>query len=336
MSFTNLENQPLSIAVWLGTDDYNNDRYPGRAHISATGLLKPTRMIVLSGRTNDQTDVVITPEDIIRKVPSRMGTALHASIEKTWRDPKKVHQALIALGKSKAVADRIVVNPTKEFLKLYPTSIPVYIEQRAAKEFHGYMVNGEYDFVGDGTLEDFKSTGVYGYIKGNKDLEHIQQGSIYRWLSPDIITSDHMFIRYIFTDWSKLDAMKGIKRGYPQSRIVSKKLKLMSMEETEQFIRNKINEVTSAKDLPENELLPCADEDLWRGDTSYKYFSNPNGKRATRNFDNYAEAHMMMLEKGKGEVRTVPGMVRRCGYCPAFELCSQKDEYLAKGILALP
>jgi hypothetical protein len=336
MNYTNLENQPLSIAVWLSTDDYNNDRYPGRQHISATGLLKPTRMIVLGGRVNDQTDVVVTPEDIIRKVPSRMGTALHASIERTWRNPQKVHQALMALGKSKDTADRVVVNPTPEFLKLHPTSIPVYIEQRAMKEFNGYIVNGEYDFVGDGTLEDFKSTGVYGYIKGNKDVGHIQQGSIYRWLAPDIITSDHMFIRYIFTDWSKLDAMKGAKRGYPQSRIVSKKLTLMSMQETEQFIRLKINEVNGALKTPENELPPCNDEDLWRGDTVYKYFTNPTNKRSSGNFDNYADAHMKMLEKGKGEVKTVLGMIRRCGYCPAFDLCKQKDEYLASGILALP
>jgi len=336
MNFTNLEKQPLSIAVWLATDDYLTDKYPGRAHISATGLLKPTRMIVLSGRTNDQTDVVITPEDVIRKVPSRMGTAIHAGIEKTWRNTQKVHQALSALGYPKATADRIVVNPSLDFLKLHPTSIPVYIEQRAMKDFHGYIVNGEYDFVGDGTLEDFKSTGVYGYIKGNKDIEHIQQGSIYRWLSPDIITSDHMFIRYIFTDWSKLEAMKGAKRGYPQSRIVSKKLKLMSMQETEQFIRMKIDEVTSSLKTPENELPPCADEDLWRSPTAYKYFANPNGKRATRNFDNYAEAHMMLLEKGKGEVKTVPGMVRRCGYCPAMQLCSQCAELMKQGIIALP
>ena len=59
--FTNNEKQSLSIAVWLVTDEYNHNRYPGKLSISATSLLKPARMTILSNRI--LTSQTITPED---------------------------------------------------------------------------------------------------------------------------------------------------------------------------------------------------------------------------------------------------------------------------------
>ena len=35
-----------------------------------------------------------------------------------------------------------------------------------------------------------------------------------------------------------------------------------------------------------------------------------------------------MRNQGKGVVITKPGEVKRCGYCPGFEACTQKDAYL--------
>ena len=49
MKFTNKNNIPLSLAVWLVTDEYDYVDKPN--YISATSLLKPTRQLVLSKRT---------------------------------------------------------------------------------------------------------------------------------------------------------------------------------------------------------------------------------------------------------------------------------------------
>jgi hypothetical protein len=264
-----------------------------------------------------------------------MGTAIHAGIEKAWIKGD-VAANLQKLGYPKKVAERVRVNPSQEELEKNPKAIPVYLEQRHHKEFEGFIIDGEFDFVGEGYLEDFKSTGVWSYIKGNKDEDYSLQGSIYRWLAPHIITRDFMKIQNIFTDWSKLDAQIKKKAGYPQSRIVTKKLELLSIQETESFIRNKITQIKAHQNTPEPELPPCTPEDLWQSPPAFKWFSKPENKRCQKSFDNYAEAHNHMQKSGKGVIKESPGQVRRCGYCDGFELCTQKDTYLQNGTLVLP
>ena len=50
-----------------------------------------------------------------------------------------------------------------------------------------------------------------------------------------------------------------------------------------------------------------------------------------RNFDNLAEANAFKNEKGKGVVVTKLGEPKACEYCPAFDICKQKDAYFAQG-----
>ena len=50
--------------------------------------------------------------------------------------------------------------------------------------------------------------------------------------------------------------------------------------------------------------------------------------RSTKNFDSMAEAKAHLSEKGhKGVIKIIPGEVKRCGYCAAYDICTQKDEY---------
>ena len=270
-----------------------------------------------------------TIRDIKTDIPNRMGTAIHAGIERAW-----IHRyaaALTALGYPARVINRIRINPSEDEAK-DPDIIPIYIEKRFYKEIDDFIIDGEADFIGDGVLEDFKSTGVYGYMKGNNDEKYIQQGSIYRWLAPNVITSDFMRIQHIFTDWSKLDAMIKKKAGYPHSRIITKKLRLMSLEETEAFDKKKLHEIKTFKDDVEQELPRCTMKDLWQDETVYKFYSKPTNKVATKVCDTYAEAHELFMKKGAtGIIREVHGKVKRCAYCDGFELCSQKDEYIANG-----
>lgn len=325
-SYTNLTNVPLSLAVFLATDHYDYDP----TAISATTLLRPVRQIVLPSR--------VPPEqaktDVLQLVASRMGSAIHDSIEKAWVDGH-YRQAMTKLGYPEKVIDKVVVNPPQD-VKLPPGSIPVYMEQRFYRELDGRKVSGKVDFIAEGRLEDFKSTSTFTWQRETKDADYQLQGSIYRWLAPDIITEDYMVIQFIFTDW-KAGFVK-TQAGYPPRRVEPKKIPLLSLDDTEQFIRQKVAAVDAARQLPEAELPRCSDKELWREAPVYKYYKNPQKLDgcSTKNFDNLAAATQRLIEDGNvGIIITKPGQVKACKWCAAFPVCSQKDEYLKDGSLTI-
>lgn len=318
---TNITGISLPMAVWLASDDY--DFRPGEKRaISATSLLKPTRQILLKERLTDE--VRETP-DITDFIASRLGSSVHDGVENAWL--KHYRSSLKKLGYPDSQIDRFRINPTPEELRSSNDIIPVYLEQRGSREIMGYEISGKFDMVLDGELNDTKSTSVYAWTKGSKDEDYCLQGSLYRWIHQDKITSDHITINFIFTDWQR--AMAKADPNYPQQRVMSRQIPLMSLKETERWITNRLKELEEHADLPEDQLPFCSDEDLWRTPTVWKYYSNPQKTdgRATKNFDDKASAHRFMAEKGKGVVLEVKGVVKACGYCPAAPICSQKDLY---------
>lgn len=321
--YSNVSAVPLSLAVFLANDTYDHDA----ATISATALLKPIRQIILGGRVPNNDGNV----DLIQMVPSRMGSAIHDSIEQAWTKNHAVAMSL--LGFPQKVIDKVLINPTDA--QLTPDCIPIYLEQRAHKQVGKYTVSGKFDFIGDGRVEDFKSTGVYTYIHSTNDDKYIWQGSIYRWLNPTLITKDQMAIQYIFTDWSRAKAMSDPK--YPPQRIHQKILPLKSIQETDAFVKRKLNQIDALMDTPEEELPLCTAEDLWRSDPVFKYYKNPaKTARSTANFDTRQAAYIRLAEDNNvGIVVEKPGQVTACKYCSAFSICTQKDQLIAQGDLVM-
>lgn len=324
MQYTNNQNLSLAVAVFLATDDY--DYEPNT--ISATAIMKSTRQQVLSKRIPAEQNFI----DISSMVSSRMGTAIHTGIEKAWLDPAK---AIKSLGYPDKVAKNIVINPTKEQLNANPDAIPIYMEQRSYKEVLGVKVSGKFDFVGESQVQDFKSTSVYTYLNQSNIDNYRIQLSIYKWLNPEIITKDFGTIHYFFTDWSAMQAKTN--KQYPESRVLSQKVKLMSLQETQAYIEDKIRAIQYYESRPESDIPLCTDEELWRKDPVWKYYKNPlKLSRSTKNFNNLNDAYSAFVKDGSvGVVKEIPGQVIRCKYCPAFAICTQKDSLIAKGELTL-
>lgn len=329
--YLNAGNIPLALAVFLATDNYDHEDDT----VSATALLKPTRQLILADRLPPEAGLI----DVSGLVKSRMGSAIHDSIEQAW-----LHNhvpAMKALGYPQRVIDKVKVNPLPG--ELGEDDIPVYLEQRHYKEFMGYKISGKFDFVAEGMVQDFKSTGVFTYMNDTKTDDYILQGSIYRWLAPHIITSDQMQIHFIFTDWQ---AARANEPGYPSQQAMTITLDLMSLEATEQFVANKLREIQTHKNTPEEQLPLCTDKELWRKEPEWKYYKNPEKmSRSTKNFkvsefgsENAARsaAYARLAKDGNvGVVVEKPGEVVACKYCPAFPLCSQKDALVADGSLQL-
>lgn len=321
--YMNVSSVPLSLAVFLATDNYDHDS----ECISATALIKPVRQIILSGRISNEESLA----DLTQMVPSRVGTAIHDAIERSWKDNYKV--ALANLGYPQRVIDKIKINPDPKTLE--SDDIPIYLEQRVKKQVGKYLISGKYDFIGEGRVEDFKTTSTYTAINNNNDSKYILQGSIYRWLNPEIITKDEMAIQFIFTDWSKLKATTDPK--YPQQRYQQRLLPLKSIQETDQYVRQKLSQVEKYQDAAEEDIPHCSDEDLWRTEPIFKYYKNPEKMtRSTKNFETKQDAYQRLAEEGgKGIVVEQPGQVTACRYCAAFSICSQKDALIASGDLII-
>lgn len=291
---------PLPLQVWLMHDDYDYGRADN--YISATQLLQPTRSLVLARRMPEPDEI-----DLHKLIAPKMGNALHDSIEAVWKVPAFWQAAMIRLG-----------YPAKVF-----TNMDVRIEQRTSRKLDNWLIGGKFDMVLDGNLFDFKSTSVWTWINGDKDEDYQLQGSIYKWLNPELITSDDLTICFIFTDWSQKDA--AYKENYPSSRIKQKSIPLLSEAQIERFMKKKLKDIEKNIPLNQNEMVQCTNEELWRTAPKFKYYASGDiTKRATKVFDTASEAAKYKAAQGKGTVLMVPGEPKRCRYCYAAPICEQR------------
>jgi hypothetical protein len=326
MRITDRNKLSLLMKVWLLDDDYDGNRGPD--HVSATGLLKSVRQHALTPRV-PHAQRVIDPSDFIN---SRFGSAVHDAVEKSWKS-ERLTRLLMKTGLPEDIASAVVLNPTPEQLRASNRIIPAYSEQRSFRQIDGWEVSGKFDFILDGRLFDIKTTSVHTWIHQTKAHDHKYQGSVYRWLNPDLVVDPAIFIQFMFKDWKKAEAERAQFNGkrYPQAAIVEQEIPILSLADTERWIRERLNAFKAHRDLPESRLPHCDDRELWRDEPVYKYYADPaktDGK-STKNFDTLDEANAFLAERGKGVVKHVPGDAKACLYCPAFPICSQGQSYHA-------
>jgi hypothetical protein len=325
MKITNNHKIDLPLAVWLLQDGYKSgaaDAPPGEL-ISVTTLMKPTRQLILQ-RQVDKAQESLDLSDVIA---SRMGHGLHDAIERAWTqgDWKR---SMRQLNYPQAIIDKIRINPDPKTLK--EDEIPIYLELRGFKQFRDLVITGQLDFLIGQAYRDFKSTSTYAWTSGSKDQDYILQGSLYRWVLPDLIKDDTMRIQFIFTDWVKY---RTADPKYPQIRTPYREFALMSLDDTEDWVNQKIDHIS--QNVPftfkQSRMVECTPIELWMSDPAWKYYSNPEtakkGGRCQKNFDNEADAQLHLKEKGKGVVVKVPGEVKACPFCSAFSVCDQRKNY---------
>ena len=334
---TNNSNLSLTMALWLAMDNYDHE--PDDAPkddlpiVSVTQLLKPTRALVLAHRVPEE-EASVDLQDLAARA---LGQSVHDAIERGVKSDQR-DRILKMLGVSGKVIEKIRINPTKEELEAEPYMIPYYIEKRAYRKITStngteVWISGKFDQVFNGQVEDNKTVPVYKYMKmdnSEKSDFALQQG-MYRWLNPEIITSDVGRVNFIFKDWRRGDSE--YLPGYPPYPVTEMPIQLMSMEECEKYIRNKLDEILmSARITNEADMPRCREDELWKSPDVHKYYKNPEtaaaGGRSTKNFDSYPAAMQHKAQQnGVGIIKTVPGEVRRCSYCDAAPLCTQRLEY---------
>lgn len=324
MEYTNKFEVPLPLALWLTVDEYEPSKY--EMELSATGLLKSVRYILAQLRSKYPekfpehlrpvqlpTEEVVLP-DIQERIAARIGTAIHSSVETAWKDYYK--QGLLALGHPIEIVNQVEINPENPS----DCNYPIYQENRLYKEIEvdemTFMISGQYDMVINGNLHDIKTTSTYSYENGANDEKYRKQGSIYKWLDPNLITGSELTINFLFLDFKKfLDQRNG---NYPPARAYFKKYKLMSVQETEMFIRNKLKQIVKYWNEPLENIPCCTPNDLFTDKPVYKYYKNgvENSTRSTKNFDTFSEASAYRAKNNfQGDIVEDRGKPFMCPYC---------------------
>lgn len=333
----NKANLGLTMSMWLAHDTYDHDPVdaPQDDHpiVSATQLLKPTKALVLGHRVPEEDNEL----DLQDLVAARMGQSIHTGIEAAVLSEAR-DEILQRIGTAPHIIENLVINPTKEQLQNNTSAVALYLEQRRYRMVtttNGTKVwiSGQFDQVFAGRVEDNKTTSTYKWLKMDQSekTDFAIQMSIYRWLDPEIITSDIGTVNFIFKDWKRGEASR--IDGYPPFPVSELPVQLMSLEDTEKFIIRKLDEILMTVPMAHEADMPrCKDEELWKQPDVYKYYKNPETAkkrgRATKNFDSYPAAMQHKAQNGGvGAIVTFPGEVRRCSYCDAAPLCTQRLEY---------
>ena len=238
-----------------------------------------------------------------------MGSSIHAGIEEAL-EPSNI----------KKVAELLGYNPDKVLDNLV-------VEKRTKKEINGYVISGKFDMVYKGTVCDVKSTSTWKYILGDGD-DYVKQMSIYKWLNPELITSNSGWIFYIFTDWSKAEARR--KSDYPQERIQSKEYVLDNS--IEDYINKKTLALRALESVEDDKLPDCTPEERWEKKAVWKYYKGASRDRSTKNYDNPKDAYDAVAKSG-GAVVEVKGESTGCKYCSVQNLCKQYADLKMLGMI---
>ena len=346
-----LKNQSMSVAVMLAVDNYNYN--PDPKAISATTILRPLRMLQLE-KLKGPDKRVLSVQDI---VASRVGSAIHTMLEESWLNKEALNKSLKKLGYTKS---KVAVNPDlKDVPKLKENNhIVVWVENYSERKVYKNTLTGTFDIAIEGVVEDLKNTSTFkiqkalqemqGYFKAIDNLprhkltvkqyyeviesirerfptlfDYGMQGSIYRFLNPNKIIEDFMYIQAIMKDWSKTKASKTLH--YPATNPYQIGIPLFTPAEVEGWVHHKLKLLDLAS---MNNLAKCTNKELWMEDDTYKVYATAKSSRCVSGgtFKSLTKANEFNRKRKKmGIVKKVKGTPRRCEYCNVRNKCTQAD-----------
>lgn len=193
------------------------------------------------------------------------------------------------------------------------------VEERLYAEVEGWSLSGQFDRMDlrNKTLDDYKCTSVYKVMMSDmKEWE--RQLNVLRWLAiKNGYKVERLRIIAILRDWRKSDAKR--KQDYPQKPVATIDIPVWPLDETYQYIRDRISLHQAAEAGGTN--IVCTDEERWYAGTTYALMK-PGGKRAIKIFERKDDAESALTDSTFIEERR--GGYRRCEeYCEVSEFCEQ-------------
>ena len=288
MRITNKLGLPETIVNALKRPTYTK----GGAHMSATELLNPPRMVQLRIANADAIEM-----DASDMVFALFGTAIHGVLEQGQGENHIVEQRLNTEIDGWEISGAIDVQIINE------------------------------DSIG---IQDYKTTGAWAVMNEKKDWEY--QLNIYAWLVERVKKSpvSTLEIVAIIRDWKRREAE--YKKDYPNAPIKIIPVTLWDYETREKFIRDRIHVHADAMFSAQTggDLPLCTAEEMWEKPTIYA-LRKIGGVKAKSVHYKRADAEAALAEVKKPEeyeIEVRPGERTRCeNYCNVRDFCSQWKEY---------
>jgi hypothetical protein len=189
------------------------------------------------------------------------------------------------------------------------------VEERLYAEVNGWQVSGQVDnmHLELHKLSDYKVTTVW---KKNGSDSWTRQLNVLRWLAhQNGYTITTLEVIAIFRDWRKTEALRD--PSYPQAAIQTIPVPLWSLEETEEYIWERVAiHQAASKGID----IQCTDEERWMSPSKFALMKD-GGKRAVRVADHADDLGDVMegytIVERKGEPK-------RClMYCDVSAFCTQ-------------
>lgn len=283
MKITNKCNLPETIVNALNKPTYTK----GGAHMSATELLSPPRMVQLRIANADAIEM-----DAADMVWALFGTAIHGVLEHGQGDDHIVEQRLNTVIDGWEISGAIDLQTVKE------SSIGI---------------------------SDYKTTGVWAVMNEKKEWEY--QLNIYAWLVERVKQSpvDSLEIVAIIRDWKRWESE--VKKDYPDAPIKTIPITLWPYEEREKFVKQRIHAHADAMFSYQTggDLPLCTAEEMWEKPTVWAV-KKPGAARAKSLHYTESDAIKAAGEDLEIELRPGE-RTRCANYCQVRDFCSQWKEF---------
>lgn len=273
----------------------NSERHNAPNCYSATTILKPTRMILLTERHWDEIEV-----DCSNMINMLLGTATHEIMEKF----DKTGNAEIPL--KQEIKDGFYLTGKCDMYNEENHSVDDW------KTAHTFKIK----------MQDFddwdKQGNIYAWLL-NKDGKFVDKSTFYALLK----------------DWSPKENRMAKLKGefYPDTQVYEHKFNITTNDliKIEEFIKSKFNELVDSQKLSDDELAYCGDEETWYTGDKYAVYGT-NKDRALKLCNTLSEAKEYLATNSKAkEVVKRNGEHRRCmDYCECNKFCKFYKEFLEK------
>jgi hypothetical protein len=294
MKYTNRYNLPSAIVNNVLNDEYSR----GDAVMSVTQLLNSPRIVLLQRVNEDKMEA-----DIVDRVPSLLGTAMHKVLEKG-------------------------ANPGE------------IVEERFFLNILGWKISGAVDLQipkDDGTWEinDYKLTSVYSVMVEKWEWE--AQLNMYAYLAREAVGRrvSSLKIVAILKDWNRKQG--GFKADYPDAPIVMVDIPVWDDERQKKYIEDRVSlHQLNAHFLDTGKPIDyCTDQERWL--RNEKWAAVKKGRKtAVKLFDTKEDADEWIKGQQDAASLTVEhraGDPVRCSgnYCGVSAWCKQWLEQSDKG-----